>query len=97
MRRRADFPCKESARLSSFLSKDVAALLESTADAHLAQFLARFQHQSALPEIVDFLRMESARSRIFRGHQLPQRYVKFIQRGVNRRYLRFQFRDGFRQ
>ena len=77
--------------------KHCAAFPELTTDAYLAQLFARFQHQLSLPKGMDFLRAEQARRRILRGHQLPQRHVEFVQGGVNRRYLRFQFRDGFRQ
>lgn len=77
--------------------ENFAAFPELTADAYFAQLSARFQHQLPLSQGMDLLRVEPARRRIFRGHQLPQRHVKFVQRGVNRRYLRFQFRDCFRQ
>lgn len=70
---------------------------EQTTDAYPAQFPTRLQHQFPLPQNVDFLSVKSPCLRVLRGQQLPQGYVEIIQRGVNRRYLRFQFRDDFRQ
>lgn len=70
---------------------------EQTSDAYPAQFPTRLQHQFPLPQNVDFLGVKSPRLRVLRSQHLPQGYVEIIQRGVNRRYLRFQFRDDFRQ